>query len=193
MKKNKLFAWLIFAPIYLFISFYLLLPAPLELPPLPDSLRSIEPGDTVQIPGVSAYYTDLDRQTVISFYENNFKNSSFLGFPLPTFKINHPPEKSRQIYVDTMRSYYLEEIVHPFRESLYVNGFEWENDVFTLPEKRIKNILMVGDQVFKSKVTLMRKSNSPLIVWFVFNLLIIFSYFLAKTYYLTIFRPKSKR
>jgi len=181
MKKNLTIFF--FLSSYLIISFYLLLPPPPAFPDLPNSLRSTLPGDTVQIPGVSAYFTDLDRQTVISFYEENFSRSSFLGIKLPTFRLNHPPERAKQIYVDTMRSYYLEEIIHPFRESVYVNGFEWEKDVFTAPEKRIKNKLLVGDQEFKSKVTLMRKSNNPLITWIIFNLTITLSYFLLKAYY----------
>ncbi len=181
--KKRIITLALLLPLYLLITSYLLLPPPPVFPDLPDSLRSTLPGDTVQIPGVSAYFTDLDRQTVISFYEESFSRSSFLGIKLPTFRINHPPERAKQIYVDTMRSYYLEEIIHPFRESVYVNGFEWENDVFTAPEKRIKNKLMVGDQEFKSKVTLMRKNNSPLVTWMIFNLIIIFFYFLLRAYY----------
>lgn len=181
--KKKAITLILLLPFYLLITFYLLLPPPSDLPDLPDSLRSTLPGDTVQIPGVSAYFTDLDRQTVISFYEENFSRSSFLGIKFPTFRLNHPPERARQIYVDTMRSYYLEEVIHPFRESLYINGFEWEKDVFTVPGKRIKNKLMVGDQEFKSKVTLMRKNNNPLVTWIIFNLTILLSYFLLKAYY----------
>lgn len=189
---KKIITILLLLPPYLIISFYLLLPSPPPLPPLPDSLKSVEPGDTVQIPGVSAYYSDHDRQTIISFYEQSFKKSAFMGIPLPTFRINHPPEKSKQVYVDTMRSYYLEEIVHPFKESLYVNGFEWESDVFTRPDKRIKNKLMVGDQIFKSKVTLMRKENNPAMVWFLFNLILLFTYLLLKNYYQILFVRKKK-
>ncbi len=152
LKKSMMFIWL---GIGLIISFYLLLPAPLLPPPdLPESAKSNEPGDTWQLPNVSAYYTDKLRPEALDFYAQYFSRSSFLNIPLPTYRLNHPPEYAKQVFIDTKQSYYLEEIIHPFRESLFVNGFEWENDVFTPPESRPKNILKFNDRVWKSKVSL---------------------------------------
>jgi len=52
------------------------------------------------------------------------KNSEFLGIPLPTFRLNYPPEEAQTIIRDQTRSTFLQEIVHPMRESVYINGFE---------------------------------------------------------------------
>ena len=40
------------------------------------------------------------------------------------------------------------------KESLYINGFEWENDVFTKPEKRIVNKLLFKNKEYKAKITI---------------------------------------
>jgi len=150
MKKKKLFFFLIF----ILGTVYLCLPAPKKFPDLPNSLRSTEPGDTIQIPGVSAYYTDTSRREVVDFYFKYFSRSPFWGIPLITYKVNHPPERIREVLRETQQSTYVEEIIHPFRESVFVSGFEWENDPFTPPKSRIKNILLVDGKVYKFKVTL---------------------------------------
>lgn len=148
--------------VLLFAIIYLILPPPAELLPLPNSLKSDEPGDTVQIPGISAYYTDLSRQEVISFYQKYFSRSSFLGIPLITYRLNYPPEYSKElIRRTTQQTSYLEEIVHPMRESLFVSGFEWENDPFTKPEKRVKNKMIINGKEYKSKITLITRHSSP--------------------------------
>ncbi len=51
-------------------TIYLILPAPKNFPYLPNSIKSIEPGDTVQIANVSAYYTDTSRKEVVDYYFN---------------------------------------------------------------------------------------------------------------------------
>lgn len=137
------------------ITVYLLLPGPVLPPPaLEDSLKSEEPGDTVQLINVSAYFTDKERDEVINFYTDYFSRSKFLNIPLLSYRLNHPPEYARDVWVETKRSYYLEEIVHPLRESLFVNGFEWEKDVFTPPQKREKNKILVSGRVWRAKVSL---------------------------------------
>ena len=145
---------IIFALVFVLGTFYLLLPAPRDFPPLPGSVKSTEPGDTVQIANVSAYYTDMPRQQVVDFYFDYFSRSSFLGIPLITYKLNHPPERIREVLRDTQQSTFVEEIVHPLRESVFVNGFEWDNDPFTAPERRKKNILIVEGKEYKFKITL---------------------------------------
>jgi hypothetical protein len=106
---------------------YLLTPVPL-LPDLPNSIKSDLPGDTVQIPNTTAFFTNMTRTEVINFYQ-----ASFSG-PFRII-INHPPERARQIWQDTINSYYLEEFILPFKQSLYVNGFEWEKDVYQTGKK----------------------------------------------------------
>ena len=138
-----------------FFTLYLLLPEP-KLPPpgLPDSLKSTLPGDTVQLPRISGYFTDRSRNDVVSFYKDYFSKSPFLNFPLLTIRLNHPPEYAKQVIRGTTRSYYLEELVHPFKGSLFINGFEWEKDVFTKPEKRVKNKILAGNKTWRAKINL---------------------------------------
>ncbi len=135
-------------------TFYLCLPAPKDFPDLPNAVRSTEPGDTVQIANVQAYYTDMSRQEVVDFYNRYFSRSPFANLPLITYKLNHPPERIREVLRATQQSTYVEEIIHPLRESVFVNGFEWNNDPFTLPKRRIKNILIVNGKTYQFKVTL---------------------------------------
>lgn len=144
---------------------YLVLPSPFlpqDMPPLPESVRSTEPGDTIQIANVAAYYTDISRKEVVRFYFDQFKKSTLWGLPLITYKLNHPPERIREVLRETQRSTYVEEIVHPLRESLFVSGFEWNNDPFTPPERRIKNILIVNGKTYRFKVTLFYQGSK---VW----------------------------
>lgn len=164
---NK-FAKIIFFTIFLVGNFYLLLPPPAELPPLPESLRSDEPGDTVQIKGVSAYYTDLSRKEVVDFYSQTFSKSSFFNIPLISYRINHPPEKIREVLRTTQFSTYVEEVVHPLRGSLFINGYEWNNDPFTLPEQRNKNIIIVNGKTYRFKITLYLQYSSAwprVLIW----------------------------
>jgi len=142
-KKILIFLVLVFN---FFSVLYLITPTP-TLPDLPNSAKSDLPGDTVQIPNVSAYFTNLTRTEVMNFYKANY-NGYF------RLQLNHPPEKAKDVILDTIQSYYFEEFYLPFKESLYVNGFEWENDVFTKPEKRIKNRLLFNDIEYKAKITI---------------------------------------
>lgn len=141
---------------------YLLLPSPDNFPRLPGAVKSIEPGDTVQVENVSAYYTDMPRKEVVDFYFNYFSRSLFLNIPLITYKLNHPPERIREVLRDTQQSTYVEEIVHPFRESVFVNGFEWNNDPFTPPNSRGQNILVVDGKTYQFKVTIFYQESK---VW----------------------------
>lgn len=143
MKFNKLGLLLALPNIALVV--YLSLPLP-SIPSLPNAILSTEAGDTVQMKNVRAFYTNNYRTEVIGFLNNYF--------PKPYIKINHPPEKAKQIFRDTIQSYYLEEFVFPLRGSVYVNGYEWEHDVFTKPEKRIVNKMIINGNDQNSKVTL---------------------------------------
>lgn len=136
----------------LFAVFYLTSNTP-ALPDLPNSIKSDLPGDTVQISNVSAYFTNMTRTEVMNFYK-----AYYIG--LFRINLNHPPERSKEIFVNTMQSYYLEEFVLPFKESLYVNGFEWENDVFTKVENRSKNKLIYNNREYKAKITIRRFPTS---------------------------------
>ena len=143
IKKIFIAVFIIFN---IFAIIYLVEPTPV-LPDLANSIKSDLPGDTVQIPNVSAYFTNMTRTEVINFYKAYYHGVFRIN-------LNHPPEKAKEIIVDTIPSYYFEEFVLPFKESLYINGFEWENDVFTKPENRSKNKLVYKDIEYKSKITI---------------------------------------
>ena len=89
---------------------------------LPDSDKSKLEGDTIQIPNVSAYFSDNFREFVVPFYSNNYQSLSNL--PFPPLRLNHPPEFSWNVIKKHTDSTYLEELVYPLRDSIYVNGFE---------------------------------------------------------------------
>lgn len=124
---------------------YLSIPLP-QIPELTNSVRSTLPGDTTQLKNVSGYFTNLSRTEVITFYKAN------LNGPL-RIQLNHPPEKSKEVITDTIQSYYLEEFVFPFKGSVFINGYDWQNDVFTKPEKRIANKLIYNGVEYQSKIT----------------------------------------
>lgn len=114
------YLYILFSLLFLF---YLALPNPDFPTPPSDSLQSDEPADT-EIPLRRAYFTNFTREEVMEHYKKQFETSAFLGIPLPTYRLNYPPEEARNIIRDQTRTTFLEEIVHPFRESVYVNGFE---------------------------------------------------------------------
>lgn len=176
MIKKTLIA--LFCFFNILVVFYLISPIP-TLPDLANSIKSDEPGDTIQLKNVSAYYTNMTRTEVMNFYK------AYYSGPFRTI-INHPPEKSKEIIRDTIQSYYLEEFVLPFKESLYINGFEWENDVFTKADKRIKNKLIFKGKEYKAKITIKTFPTSipkRLIAFFVTESVIIFALYTYKSFY----------
>lgn len=140
---------------YIFGLIYLSLPAP-ELVPLPNSLRSTEPGDTWQNPDQSAYYTDLDREQALSHYQSTFA-LNFAGYKLPSYLLNYPPEESSTYVREQLLTYYLEEINHPLRESLFVAG--WNPRLSPISDYLFDTqfdrwALFVDGQEYQSKVTI---------------------------------------
>lgn len=117
MKKNfQKFSFLfVFLFGILFLA-YLFLPSPKFPNPPPDSAQSSEDAD-VESPLRRAYFTNYTREQVIAHFKNQFKMK-----PL-TLELNYPPEEAQTLIRDQTRSVYLEELVHPFRESVYINGF----------------------------------------------------------------------
>jgi len=137
----------------LLFLFYLILPSPDFPEPLPGALISKEPGDT-ETPLRRAYFTDLSREEVLTYYQNQFINSPFFGLPLPTYRLNYPPEEAQSLVRDQTRSTFLEEIVHPLRESIYVNGFEPKLD---------NEIIREEGKKWRQKITLRYIPSSPFI------------------------------
>jgi len=122
--------------------FYLLLPTPSFPEPPPDALQSDEPAD-LEDPLRRGYFTDLSRQEVLEHYQKEFNKSPLGNFSLPTYRLNYPPEEAQTRIRDQTRSTFLEEIVHPFRESLFINGFEPKFD---------KDVILIEDKIWRQKI-----------------------------------------
>lgn len=148
---------------------YLIWPSPFsvtEFNPLPNSVKSTLDGDTVQVPNVSAFFANTFRTENVSFYKKNYQQLS--NFFFPPLKLNHPPEYAFTAVKKYTDSTYLEELVYPLRDSLYVNGFEpfYEDGQ---PRFWGATKFSVGDNSWLTKITL-RFYPSPLwsrvVVWF---------------------------
>lgn len=125
---------ILFIVFSLALVFYLLLPAPPFPEPLPGALQSDEPAD-LEDPLRRGYFTDLSRQEVLEHYQEEFGPFSY--------RLNYPPEEAQTKIRDQTRSTFLEEIVHPFRESLFINGFE---------PKEAKDVIVIGDKSWRQKI-----------------------------------------
>lgn len=170
MLKKILKMALVFLAIVLFA--YLILPNPPFPKPPPDALQSNEPADT-ETPLRRAYFTNYDRQQVLDWYKLQFEKSSFLGIPLPTYLLNYPPEDAQTIIRDQTRSSYLEEVVHPFRESVFINGFGAASP---------KDTIFIGGIVWKQKITIRFVPSSTILRVLVFAGTIAAAYFLYQAY-----------
>ena len=122
----KLFFKIFFILIFSFLLIYVIIPAPQFPIPPSDSIQSNEPADS-ETPLRRAYFTNFTREEVMKHYKDQFSKPLLFGISLPTYSFNYPPEESQTIIRDQTRSTFLEEIVHPFRESIYINGFEPKN------------------------------------------------------------------
>lgn len=121
MKYFKLI-FFIFSAVLLI---YMLWPGPSKIsdfPALPHSVKSKLEGDTIQIPNVAAYFSNNFREFVVPFYSAIYHKETAL--PFGPLWLNHPPEDSWSAIKVNTDSTYLEELVYPLRDSLYVNGFE---------------------------------------------------------------------
>lgn len=139
MKKIPKIIFVIFSLVFLS---YLILPNPSFPTPPPDALQSNEPADT-ETPLRRAYFTNYSREEIMEHYKNQFIKSGLLAIPVPTYRLNYPPEESKTIIRDQTRSTFLEEIVHPFRESIFVNGFE---------PKEAKDAIFIGGRPWRQKI-----------------------------------------
>lgn len=109
----------------LLLLVYMLWPGPnsvTDFSPLPNSEKSSLSGDTWQVPDVSGYFSDNYRGFVISYYLKMYQKLSLS--PLPPIRINYPPEFAFTAIKKYTDSTFLEELVYPLRDSLYINGFE---------------------------------------------------------------------
>lgn len=115
-----------------------------------DALQSDESADT-ESPARRAYFTDLTREETMNHYLNRMQRNKYFGFKLPTYRLNYPPEEAQIIIRDQTRSTFLEEVVHPFRESIFVNGFE---------PKDPKDTVFIENKIWRQKITIRNNESS---------------------------------
>lgn len=153
MSKPRIVIFLLF----LLGLVYLLWPGPSsveDFPAIPNSLRSDEPGDTIQVPNIAAYFSQYDRNQITGFYKNYFTKANF--FIVPPIALNHPPEEAYQYVRDQQISTFLEEYVFPLRGSIFVNGYEpvIENQIRNMPSNFFGNMIHIKGNYYASKTTL---------------------------------------
>lgn len=107
---------------------YLVVPGPTRIqdfPALPNSFKSIEEGDTIQYPNISAYYSDFKRSFITQFYRQALSRDVFLvGNLFPPLTLNHPPEDAHTLVRKYLENTFTEEYLYPLRESLLASGYE---------------------------------------------------------------------
>ena len=123
---------------------YLALPGYSFPVPPPDSIKSEEPAD-LESPLRRGYFTNYSRAEVLAWYKKQFDYSPLLNIKLPTLLLNYPPEYAQTIIRDQTGSTYLQEFTHPFRESLYINGFE-------TPESNLQLLFYVDGKFWYQKI-----------------------------------------
>ncbi|KKQ91784.1 MAG: hypothetical protein UT58_C0010G0005 [Microgenomates group bacterium GW2011_GWC1_39_7b] len=139
MKKILILISVVLSAVFLF---YLLLPNPdFPIPPS-DSIQSDEPAD-LETPQRRGYFTNFTREQVMVWYKNQFDRSVVYNIQLPTYRLNYPPENAQTIIRDQTRSTFLEQITHPFRESIYVNGYEPASE---------ENYSVINGRKFRQKI-----------------------------------------
>lgn len=134
--------------------------------PLPSSFKSKLEGDTVQIPNVAAYFSNNFREFAVPFYSVNYQQQTHL--PFGPLRLNHPPEYSWIAIKKHTDSTYLEELVYPLRNSLFVSGFEPFYEDGT-PKFWGSAKLNEGNNLWYTKTTLRYYSSGAfvrILVWF---------------------------
>ncbi len=127
-----------------------------DFPPLPSSTKSNLPGDTTQNPNIAAYYSQFDRNYITKYYRSIFEQMPISFLPLPVIRINHRVEEAYGFVRDQQESTFLEEFIHPMRESVFVNGYEpaIENQMNGVPSGFIEDHISIYGNFYASKATL---------------------------------------
>lgn len=138
---------------------YILYPGPnsiYDFPPIPNSLKSTEEGDTVQISNVAAYYSFWRRPEITNLYKKQYELINFWPLIFPSIKLNHPPEFSFTYVRDQLKSTFLEEYTYPLRDSLFVSGFDQKiyNDLQYIPHSFYSDTIHQDGVFYNSKTTL---------------------------------------
>lgn len=162
MKKLIRFVVLVFI---CSIGIYLMLPSPRFPDPPPGSFWSNEPADT-ETTYRRAYYTNLTRPEIMDYYDRAFRG------PIQ-YRLNLPPEDAYSVIRDQTKSSFLEQIVHPWRETLYINAF-----VPTKPTEQIN----IDDVHYLNKVTVRYVPSHPVSRLTVLSLATLLLWWLVKEY-----------
>src|SRR3989344_3708078 len=146
---------------------YLMWPGPgsiNEIPPIPNSLKSDEPGDTVQTPNLAAYFSLEKRYFITRYYYDKFSYLNILGFKIPPLRFNHPVEDASTKVRDQVKSTYLEEYVYPFRDSLFVNGYDKDiwNKLNHIKSDGQNETIEINGRIYNSKTTIRYYPSSVL-------------------------------
>lgn len=157
--------------------FYLFLPGPTFPSPPPGALQSNEPADT-ETQLRRAYFTNDTRQEIMLHYNRELAKPVFFGLTLPTYRLNYPPEEAQALIRDQARSTFLEEIVHPLRESVFVNGFE---------PKDPKDAIYIGGKTWRQKIIIRYVPSSSWIRLMVGAILVILTVVVYKEWVKTLF------
>ncbi len=149
----------IFGFLFLLGFVYILYPGPNSIknfPPIPNSLKSNEEGDTVQIPNVSAYYSFWRRDEITNLYKRHYELINFWPFFVPAIKLNHPPEYAFNYVRDQLKSTFLEEYTYPLRDSLFVSGYDQKvyNDLQYITHSFYSDTIHLDGVFYNSKTTL---------------------------------------
>ncbi|EKD62065.1 MAG: hypothetical protein ACD_52C00317G0006 [uncultured bacterium] len=151
---------------------YLLAPSNnFPIPPL-DSEQSDEPAD-IETPYRRAYFTNSTRNEALAHYAN------FFGGLL----LNYPPEEAQTLIRDQTRSSYLQELVVPFRESLYINGF--------IPTQE-KDAILINAVPWKQKIIARFIPSSTINRLVIYVLVCIGSWFSIKNLANSIFKLRNQ-
>lgn len=108
---------------FFLILIYLFVPSPKFPIAPPDAVQSLEDADTESSTQRRAYFTNYNREEILRHYEDALGQVVLFGIKLPSYRLNYPPEEAYTLIRDQTRSTFLEEIVHPGRESFFINGF----------------------------------------------------------------------
>jgi len=133
MKKNLVI--IVFSLLGIALLVYLAWPAPPFPNTLWDYVSSPEPADK-ESPLRRGYYTDITREQLMNHYVAQFGWGE---------RLNYPPEDAQTLIRDQTKATFLEEIVHPMRESLFIAGNELtpNEGTFTVDGKVYKQKVIV--------------------------------------------------
>lgn len=151
-----------FLIVYLAGVWYLLIPSASFPKPPEGAVQSMEPADS-ETPTRRAYFTNLDREGVINHYKQQIAQAPFL------MRLNYPPEDAQTIIRDQTRSAYLEELVQPLRDSIFVNGF--------IPSQAKDDIWYKGKH-YEEKITIRYVTTSVILRTIIWTLSFIVGWFL---------------